>query len=158
LIGTGGYIRHAVDYGMLWAEAKAAEKIGVLPAGQTADDVIAKYRGSAGRAFMSNLGFSDTTSDVLGAGAPTPADVSRVADAVGIPSHEPQTTAGKYAYTIGSFLPGALATPAEGPLGIVGNAIKFAVVPGSASEAAGEATAGQDSNRGHGRSRASALG
>ena len=77
-----------------------------------------------------------------GAGAPTTADVNRVADVAGLPSHQPPTTAGKYAYTVGSFLPGALATPAEGPMGVVGNAIKFGVIPGAASEAAGEATAG----------------
>ena len=64
------------------------------------------------------------------------------ADLAGLPSHAPQTTAGKYAYTIGSFLPGALATPAEGPMGVLGNAIKFGVIPGAASEAVGEATAG----------------
>ena len=52
LIGMGGDIRHAADYGMLWAEAKIAEKLGKLPPGQTADDVIAQYHGSAGRAFM----------------------------------------------------------------------------------------------------------
>ena len=127
---------------MLWAEAKIAEKLGKLAPGQTADDVIAKYRGSAGRALMSSLGLSDTAADVLGAGAPTTADVNRVADLAGLPSHAPQTTAGKYAYTIGSFLPGALATPAEGPMGVLGNAIKFGVIPGAASEAVGEATAG----------------
>ena len=71
----GGDIRHAADYGMLWAEAKIAEKLGKLPPGQTADDVIAKYHGSAGRAFMSGLGLSDTAADVLGAGAPSTADV-----------------------------------------------------------------------------------
>ena len=142
LIGMGGDIRHAADYGMLWVEAKIAEKLGKLPPGQTAEDVIAKYRGSAGRAFMSNLGFSDTTADVLGAGAPSTADVNRVADVAGLPSHQPQTTAGKYVNTIGSFLPGALAMPAEGPMGVLGNAIKFGVIPGAASEAAGEATAG----------------
>ena len=142
LIGMGGDIRHAADYGMLWAEAKIAEKLGKLPPGQTADDVIAKYHGSAGRAFMSGLGLSDTAADVLGAGAPSTADVNRVAAVAGLPSHQPQTTAGKYAYTIGSFLPGALATPAEGPMGVLGNAIKFGVIPGAASEAAGEATAG----------------
>ena len=95
----GGDIRHAADYGMLWAEAKIAEKLGKLPPGQTADDVIAKYHGSAGRAFMSGLGLSDTAADVLGAGAPSTADVNRVADVAGVPNYQPQTTAGKYANT-----------------------------------------------------------
>ena len=68
--------------------------------------------------------------------------MNRVANVAGVPNYQPQTTAGRYANTIGSFLPGALATPAEGPMGVVGNAIKFGVIPGAASEAAGEATAG----------------
>lgn len=52
--------------------------------------------------------------------------------------HEPQTTAGKYAQSVGEFAPAALA----GPGGIARRAITQAVLPGVASEAAGEATQG----------------
>lgn len=50
------------------------------------------------------------------------------------PLYEPQTTAGKFASTVGEFL------PASG--GGIANAAKFALVPGLASEAAGQATEG----------------
>jgi hypothetical protein len=52
--------------------------------------------------------------------------------------YKPQTTAGEYARTVGEFIPGALA----GPGGMVRNTLAFGVVPGLASEAAGQATKG----------------
>lgn len=52
--------------------------------------------------------------------------------------HEPQTTAGKYARTIGEFLPAAAVAPG----GVAGNLLKYGVAPGIASEAAGQATEG----------------
>lgn len=51
--------------------------------------------------------------------------------------YAPQTTPGKYARTVGEFIPGALL-----PGATVGNAMRFGVVPGLASEAAGQATEG----------------
>lgn len=51
--------------------------------------------------------------------------------------YAPRTTAGKYARTAGEFIPGALL---PGPT--IGNAIRYGVVPGIASEAAGQATEG----------------
>jgi hypothetical protein len=56
-----------------------------------------------------------------------------------VPLHEPQTTAEKYASTVGEFLPGAMAAPGES---MIGKAVQYAVAPGLASEAAGQATAG----------------
>ena len=52
--------------------------------------------------------------------------------------YEPQTTAGEYGQTVGEFAPGALA----GPGGVVGNLLRFGVVPGLASEGAGQLTEG----------------
>lgn len=52
--------------------------------------------------------------------------------------YKPQTTYGEYARSAGEFLPGALA----GPGGVVGNAIRYGVIPGVASEAAGQLTKG----------------
>ena len=141
LAGLPGYIERGAkslmnqataipDYGMLWAQGKAAEAAGLLPKGQTASDWAA--------AKLDQLNATRSGVDAM----PSPADIHGAAAAIGVPDYQPQTTAGKYAYTIGSFLPGALATPAGGPLGVLGNAIKFGVIPGAASEAAGEATAG----------------
>lgn len=52
---------------------------------------------------------------------------------------EPQTTAGQFAQTAGEFVPGAVAL---GGGGLAGNAIRYGVIPGLASEAAGQATEG----------------
>lgn len=48
------------------------------------------------------------------------------------------TTAGKYAGTVGEFLPGALLLGGANP----GNVLRYGVLPGMASEAAGQATEG----------------
>lgn len=52
--------------------------------------------------------------------------------------HKPETTAGKFAETVGEFLPGAVIAPG----GMATNAIRYGVMPGLASEAAGQATHG----------------
>lgn len=49
--------------------------------------------------------------------------------------YKPKTTAGRYAQTAAEFVPGALLT---GGGGAIGNAVRFGVVPGLASEAAGQ--------------------
>lgn len=54
-------------------------------------------------------------------------------------NYDPKTTAGNYAKTVGEFIPGALAF---GGGGAVGNAVRYGVIPGLASEAAGQATEG----------------
>jgi len=54
--------------------------------------------------------------------------------------YHPQTTAGKYAETVASFVPGA----AAGPGGLMRRFLLGAGLPGTASEAAGQATAGTD--------------
>ena len=140
LIGMGGDIRHAADYGMLWAEAKIAEKLGKLPPGQT-DDVIAQYHGSAGRAFMSGLGLSDTAADVRGAGAPTTADVNRVANVAGVPSIAADNgrEIRQHDRVVHSRRVRDVRRRADGRRR---QRDKIGVIPGAASEAAGEATAG----------------
>lgn len=52
---------------------------------------------------------------------------------------QPATTAGEYAQTVGEFLPGAALL---GGGGLAGNAVRYGVIPGLASEAAGQATEG----------------
>jgi hypothetical protein len=103
--------------------------MGMLPKGQTPAQYAAANMDKA-------------TAESVFSWAPTTAQVAAKAKSAGVPDYTPQTTAGKYAYTIGSFLPGAVAAPGEGLAGVAGNALKFGVVPGLASEAAGEATEG----------------
>lgn len=55
-----------------------------------------------------------------------------------VQGYEPQTTAGEYAKTVGEFLPGSL----MGGGNLAGSAIRYGVLPGLASEAAGQATEG----------------
>jgi hypothetical protein len=52
--------------------------------------------------------------------------------------YKPQTTAGKYAHTVGEFAPAVLA----GPGGLARKAVTQVLLPGVASEAAGQATEG----------------
>lgn len=52
--------------------------------------------------------------------------------------HQPQTTAGKYAQSVAEFAPTALA----GPGGVIGNVVRYGVLPGVASEAAGQLAEG----------------
>lgn len=54
--------------------------------------------------------------------------------------HDPETTAGRYAQTGAEFIPAALL----GPGNMARNAITMGVIPGVASEAAGQATEGTD--------------
>jgi len=49
--------------------------------------------------------------------------------------YEPQTTIGKYAHTIGEFAPAVVGSPT----GLAARALRYAVVPGVATEAAGQA-------------------
>src|ERR1019366_3974734 len=72
--------------------------------------------------------------DTLGSAA-LQKDVAGVAPSL---DYQPKTTAGKYANTIGEMAPGAALMPGN----IAGNLLKFGVLPGAASEAAGEATQG----------------
>lgn len=55
----------------------------------------------------------------------------------GASDYQPQTTPGKYASTVGEFLPGAALGGAN-----LGNMVRFGVLPGLASEGAGQLTEG----------------
>jgi len=70
--------------------------------------------------------------------APTSAQVRGGLEKLIGPLYEPKTTAGHYSETVGEFLPAAL----MGPGGLARKAVTQAVIPGLASEAAGQATEG----------------
>lgn len=69
---------------------------------------------------------------------PGSADITKAVEGVTGEFYKPQTTAGHYAETIGEFLPAA----AVGPGGMARKVGMQAVIPGAASEAAGQATEG----------------
>lgn len=58
----------------------------------------------------------------------------------GFTPYQPKTTAGEFANTAASFVPGAVALGGAG--GVASKALKYGVAPGIASEAAGQATEG----------------
>jgi hypothetical protein len=77
---------------------------------------------------------------------PTSSDVqSAVSDATGWTPYKPQTTAGQYAHSAASFVPAAAAAALSGGGSFADTALgalKYGVVPGVTSEAAGQLTKG----------------
>lgn len=69
---------------------------------------------------------------------PTAEGTQRAMESVTGEFYKPRTRGGRYARTIGEFVPGALA----GPGGAARSIARFGLIPGAASEAAGEATHG----------------
>jgi hypothetical protein len=110
-----------------------SRKLGLPPewVAQT-KDAIAKGRNVS---VMKGL---PSTQDIQ-QGAETAANAVGLGDVL---AHKPQTPAGRYAETVGEFIPGAVAGPVSGARQLAANVIKYAAVPGIASEAAGQATEG----------------
>ena len=123
--GFFGDISRGIDYGSSWLLAQGADKLGLLPKGKTAADLIKATQDLN----LPRDKFSMPTSSEL---------VGVAKDDLKIPFHEPQTKYGDYAKTVGQFIPGAMLTPGNPAM----NALKYGVAPGMASEAAGQATAG----------------
>lgn len=72
---------------------------------------------------------------------PSGEDVQKTEESVTGPFYQPQTKAGKFAETAGEFVPSAVALP--GGIGARAlNAVRYGVIPGVTSEAAGQATEG----------------
>ena len=100
--------------------------------------------GWAGRGIRSALGMPPKPADAPSLANPLPlpatTDVASANKAVtGFEPYQPTTTAGKFARTAAEFVPGAAAF---GGGGVASNALKYGVVPGVASEAAGQLTEG----------------
>lgn len=95
-----------------------------------------KLRKAAGKKPISGL-----APDPLGlASIPGSQDMM---DATGFKPYEPKTTAGEYARTVSSFVPAAATFGAGGGVrGATSAALKYGVVPGMASETAGQFTEG----------------
>lgn len=123
--GFFGDISRGIDYSTSWLLAHGADKLGLLPKGKTAADLMK----AADDLKMPRDKFSMPTSSEL---------VGAAKDDLKIPFYEPQTKYGQYAHTAGQFIPGAMLTPGNPAM----NALKFGALPGVASEGAGQATAG----------------
>ena len=127
MVGLGGEVNKGLDW--------ASEKVG-LPAGTLDIRGLANPMAAA---------MPDAAPQM-----PAAPDIEAVEgvtkEAIG-DHYQPDTTAGKYARTVGEFVPGALATggaaSATGGLSAIGRMLMGnAVIPGLASEAAGQATEG----------------
>ena len=90
-----------------------------------------------GARYLANraLGYKDPINDIL----PTSESLRKRREEFAGPDYQPETTAGKYAQTIGEFLPGAALASEES---IGKGLVKFGVVPGAASDWAGQLTQG----------------
>lgn len=115
-----------IQSGIGWAAGKVAGLVGASPETQ------AEVQSRAGNF------------PIIGGHLPTSEDVAAgVKNVTGFEPYKAQTGFGKFAQSAAEFIPGAVAM---GPGGIVKNAaknaLKYGVLPGVASEAAGEATAG----------------
>jgi len=113
---------NAARDGMAWAMARLAEKTGLLPKGaNSAEEMLANRKRDFGETLYLAPKMQQAVEGVTGK------------------FYEPQTKAGKFAETAGEFIPGAMALPANGVGSMASNAVKYGVVPGLASEAAGQA-------------------
>lgn len=72
---------------------------------------------------------------------PETQEVNKASDEAIGPGYEPQTTAGEYAKTVGEFVPGSVLMPGGS---LARSVVGGGIVPGLASEAAGQATEGTD--------------
>jgi len=115
VLGLGGLVGDVTDLGAAGIKKATdfvSEQVGVEP-----------YKPS-GTSVLENI--------------PTSSSLTKNLESVTGELYKPQTTAGRYAETIGEFLPATIA----GPGGVARKVGMQAVIPGAASEAAGQATQG----------------
>lgn len=115
VLGIGGMVGDLTDLGAAGIKKATdfvSEQVGVEP-----------YKPS-GKSVLENI--------------PTSGSLTKSLEGVTGELYKPQTTAGHYAETIGEFLPATIA----GPGGVARKVGMQAVIPGVASEAAGQATEG----------------
>lgn len=125
--GTAGLVTlpQAIHDGIGWAGGKLAE--------QTVGRVINSIK--SGGADFSPAPHPEKSDTILERtpSLPRQEDLVAVADRAGL-IHKPETTAGRFAGTVGEFLPMSLA----GPGSVIRNGIAYGIVPAVASEAAGQ--------------------
>lgn len=125
LIGMPGDFVHAIDKGSMAAVTYGAQSVGLIS--PEMGDKIRKESGIVP---------DEMRSEAINR------HLRQVANAAGVVTDQPTTTAGQYGETIGSFLPTAVTMGEASLPGMLKSATKYGVVPGAASEAAGQATQG----------------
>jgi hypothetical protein len=121
LVGLPGTVKDAMGYGANWLYNKAGNA------------VRRNVTGAPEVPFNPNLmEKSDVSGDAL----------KNLNKEYGVGFYEPQTMGGKFAETVGRYIPGAVAMPAKTGAQVGGNILKYGVLPGAADETAGQATKG----------------
>lgn len=133
-------------------EAAPAQATAEPSWGDTAMDVGASLVSGVGRGVAGLAGLPGTVQDLANSGLSwatglpelprSPLSASKMQDGLstvtgGASDYEAKTTPGEYAGTVGEFIPGALI-----PGGNMSNLLRFGVLPGLASEGAGQLTEG----------------
>jgi hypothetical protein len=125
VLGIPSDVWKLLDRGYQYALSEVAERAGALKPGDAARI----------RKPIEGLEDYNLTTDAL---------TDRMRKMGVLPDYKPQTTAGKYAETISSFAPGAVAFGTPGAANIPGSVLKYAAVPGAVSETAGQITEGTE--------------
>lgn len=133
---VSGDLAKSVGSGLAKGAVGLVGSIGDMAAGlghysDVAGDYLARKMGFEGGAPLPNVIAEGAGSKSIGAA------VDKLSGAP-VTSYQPETTAGKFAQTASEFVPGALA----GPGGLARKVIGYGILPGAASEAAGQATEG----------------
>lgn len=124
LAGFPGTVGNLVSAGV----SKAGNYMGVDPA------TVDQFKNAA------KAGLSANAFTAPFATGPNADELQKAVEQITGPSYQPQNTAEKYAHTIGSFLPAVVG----GPESLGSRLVARAVIPGAASEAAGELTSGTE--------------
>lgn len=136
--GIFGDASRGLDYGMAWLAAHGADKLGLLPKGKSADDLIQSMTSDYEAAAKKDAQNPTVMGRVESAFGPTTKQLTTgLENAAGSKFYQPQTPEGKYAGNVAQFLTAGV-NKGDSAKSVITNA----VIPGVASEAAGQATEG----------------
>lgn len=111
---------------------RAAEKLGMLPQGKTAEDFLQSAK-KLGREFQSPAEQRGEVNRVFGVPLPTSYGMVQGAKRMGMPTYDPVTGPGQYTKTVTEMLPGALVGP-----GTLANKLAIGTGAALSSETAGQ--------------------
>ena len=123
--GTAGFVTDTLP----WALSEGSKSLARVATFQSPDQFEASFRADAQRLSPALRNIARTVSSGLETGS-----LQKGIESVTGPAYEPHTRAGRFASTVGEFVPGSLI----GPGNMVRNAMTFGVLPGLASEAGGQ--------------------
>lgn len=134
LFGMMGDIPSLIGRGLTYGAAKGAEKIGILPAGKTAEDFVrASDKLTSDMEAKQGKGIVPAIEKVFT--APTSQEIQKtIENDITGPFYKPKSAPGRFAESVGELVPGAVTMPGR----TIPNIAKFAMAPGVAAATAGE--------------------